>query len=139
MTDFGLAKVEDALGLSQTGHFAGTPYYMSPEQARGDAASIAETTDVYALGGILYECLTGKRAFAGETVTDVIGAVVHKAFVAVDEAGTEAAAATAVVMVESARPEPGVEMRVDRPFIFLIRDVPSGTILFLGWVVDPGA
>ena len=74
--------------------------------------------------------MTGTRSLA-------IGAVVHKAFVAVDEAGTEAAAATAVVMVESARPEPGVEVRVDRPFIFLIRDVPSGTILFLGRVVDP--
>jgi serpin B len=66
-----------------------------------------------------------------------IGEVVHKAFVAVDEAGTEAAAATAVIMVESAAPEPTVEVTVDRPFIFMIRDVQTGTILFLGRVVDP--
>lgn len=56
----------------------------------------------------------------------------------VDEAGTEAAAATAVIMVESAMEvvEP-VEMKVDRPFIFLIRDDDTGTILFAGRVLNP--
>jgi serpin B len=67
-----------------------------------------------------------------------ISDVVHKAFVDVDEAGTEAAAATAVIMVESAMEvvEP-VEMKVDRPFIFLIRDDDTGTILFTGRVLNP--
>jgi serpin B len=65
-----------------------------------------------------------------------ISDVVHKAFVAVDEEGTEAAAATAVVMAESAMMEE-VQMTVDRPFIFLIRDNPTGTILFVGRVMDP--
>jgi serpin B len=68
-----------------------------------------------------------------------ISAVVHKAFVAVDEAGTEAAAAAAVAMTLRSMPEQPVEVRVDRPFIFLIRDLPTGTILFLGRVVDPSA
>ncbi len=63
--------------------------------------------------------------------------VYHKALVAVDEKGTEAAAATAVVMVLKAIGVQPVEVRVDRPFIFLIRDVETGTILFLGHVVDP--
>jgi serpin B len=62
--------------------------------------------------------------------------VVHKAFVSVDEAGTEAAAATAVIMVESATVGT-VEMSMDRPFIFLIRDFQTDTILFLGRVVNP--
>ncbi|HUU83864.1 MAG TPA: serpin family protein [Phycisphaerae bacterium] len=68
-----------------------------------------------------------------------ISLVVHKAFVAVDEEGTEAAAATAVVVGESAAPEPEdpVELDIDRPFVFLIRDIQTGTILFLGRVVDP--
>ena len=66
-----------------------------------------------------------------------IGEVVHKAFVAVDERGTEAAAATAVIMVEFATPRPEAVVTVDRPFIFMIRDVPTGTILFLGRLVDP--
>lgn len=65
--------------------------------------------------------------------------VVHKAFVSVDEAGTEAAAATGVVVgVTSAPPEP-VEVVVDRPFVFVIRDARTGTILFVGRVVDPSA
>ncbi|MGD2148835.1 MAG: serpin family protein [Anaerolineae bacterium] len=66
-----------------------------------------------------------------------ISAVVHKAFVAVDEAGTEAAAATAVIIAEVAVPEEPLEVRIDRPFIFLIRDIETGAILFLGRVVDP--
>ena len=67
-----------------------------------------------------------------------ISDVIHKAFVDVDEAGTEAAAATAVIMVESAMEvvEP-VEMKVDRPFLFLIGDDDTGTILFAGRVLNP--
>jgi serpin B len=65
-----------------------------------------------------------------------ISDAIHKAFVAVDEKGTEAAAATVVVMMTSLMPE-GIELTIDRPFFFFIRDVPSGTILFLGRVVDP--
>jgi serpin B len=70
------------------------------------------------------------------TLNLVIEDVVHKAFVAVDEAGTEAAAATAVVMVEKAMMDI-VEMRIDRPFIFMIRDFQTDTILFLGRVTNP--
>ena len=67
-----------------------------------------------------------------------ISQVFHKAFVAVDETGTEAAAATAVVMEDTAAPET-VEMRVDRPFLFLIRDNATGAIVFVGRVVNPAA
>ena len=79
--------------------------------------------------------------FSGMTgVRDLyISEVVHKAFVSVDEAGTEAAAATAVIMKITALPPAPVEITVDRSFIFLIRDIETGTILFLGRVVDPGA
>ena len=67
-----------------------------------------------------------------------IGNVFHKAFVAVDEAGTEAAAATAVVMMESAMPiDDAIKLTVDRPFIFLIRDTGTGALLFLGRVENP--
>jgi len=67
-----------------------------------------------------------------------ISDVVHKAFVAVDEAGTEAAAATAVIMDLTAVPETPVEVTIDRPFIFLIRDIETGAILFVGRVMNPG-
>jgi len=65
--------------------------------------------------------------------------VIHKAFVSVDEAGTEAAAATAVVMPTVGPPEEPVDVTIDRPFVFLIRDIETGTILFVGRVVDPSA
>lgn len=66
-----------------------------------------------------------------------ISAVIHKAFVAVDEKGTEAAAATAVIMDLASAPMPGVTLTVDRPFIFFIRDIPTGQILFIGRVLNP--
>jgi serpin B len=78
--------------------------------------------------------MTGSRDFA-------ISAVIHKAFVDVNEEGTEAAAATAVVMMEMAerRPPqpPPIVFRADHPFVFLIRDNRSGGILFMGRVTDP--
>jgi serpin B len=63
--------------------------------------------------------------------------VVHKAFVDVDESGTEAAAATAVVVGTTSMPADPIEVTVDRPFLFLIRDVETGAILFLGRVMNP--
>jgi serpin B len=69
----------------------------------------------------------------------LVDAAQHQAFVAVDEEGTEAAAATAIGGAGAAAPseDPIREMRLDRPFLFFIRDVATGTILFLGRVVDP--
>ncbi|MCS7286379.1 MAG: serpin family protein [Anaerolineae bacterium] len=68
-----------------------------------------------------------------------IGHVFHKAFVSVDEEGTEAAAATAVVVRVTALPVSLVEVTVDRPFIFFIRDIQTGAIIFFGRVVDPAS
>ena len=72
----------------------------------------------------------------------VIGEVFHKAFVKVDEKGTEAAAATSVVMMRAGaalRPEQPVEFKADHPFLFFIRDQASGMVLFMGRVADPAA
>ncbi|MCD4847213.1 MAG: serpin family protein [Candidatus Aegiribacteria sp.] len=66
-----------------------------------------------------------------------ISEVLHKAFVKVDETGTEAAAATAVVMGLTAIPEQPVEMNINRPFLFFILDRESGCILFMGRIMDP--
>jgi serpin B len=68
-----------------------------------------------------------------------ISDVLHKAWVSVDEAGTEAAAATAVIVSLVSYPGPPVVLTINRPFLFVIRDVPTGTILFVGRVVDPAA
>lgn len=82
-------------------------------------------------GGADFSGMTGNRDL-------FIADVVHKAFVSVDEAGTEAAAATAVVMEMTAMPDV-VEVSVDRPFIFLIRDIETGAILFVGRTLNPSA
>ena len=69
-----------------------------------------------------------------------ISNVFHKTFIAVDEKGTEAAAATAVVMMRATamRPKPPpIEVKVDRPFVYAVQHVPSGSCLFLGRVTDP--
>jgi serpin B len=66
----------------------------------------------------------------------VIQAVIHKSFVSVNEAGTEAAAATAVIAGDTAAPEPAT-MTLDHPFLFFIRDNATGAILFIGRVTDP--
>jgi len=70
-----------------------------------------------------------------------IDQVVHRSFVKVDEAGTEAAGATAVLMRfgAAARPPKPKLFQADHPFVFLIRDVRSGMILFIGRVTDPRA
>jgi serpin B len=70
-----------------------------------------------------------------------ISQIFHKTFIAVDEKGTEAAAATAVAMMAGTAfrspPPPPIEVKIDRPFIYAIQHVPSGVCLFLGRVTDP--
>jgi serine/threonine protein kinase len=69
ISDFGLAKqLDQDLGQTQTGAILGTPSYMAPEQAAGLARAIGPRTDIYALGAILYEMLTGRPPFRGVSV-----------------------------------------------------------------------
>ncbi|MHC4821964.1 MAG: protein kinase domain-containing protein, partial [Planctomycetota bacterium] len=88
--DFGLAKVwapegsDTSLsfsptitaGMTQAGVILGTAAYMSPEQARGQA--VDKRSDIWAFGVLLYEMLVGNQLFAGDTATDILGAIVHR-------------------------------------------------------------
>jgi WD40 repeat protein/Tfp pilus assembly protein PilF len=85
ITDFGLAKKLDAepgaspaAGLTQTGAVMGTPSYMAPEQAGGKSKELRPSCDIYALGAILYECLTGRPPFRAATPLDTIMQVVSE-------------------------------------------------------------
>jgi len=77
ISDFGLAKLLDPIrhdeqALTRTGELIGTPGYMAPEQVRGELATIGPATDVYGLGTILYECLTGRRPFQGGAAWSIL-------------------------------------------------------------------
>jgi eukaryotic-like serine/threonine-protein kinase len=65
ITDFGIARAAEGMSLTETGQVMGTPQYLSPEQARGEAATPA--SDVYSLGVVAFECLAGHRPFVAET------------------------------------------------------------------------
>lgn len=72
VVDFGLAREQAAPGLTATGAVVGTAPYMAPEQARGDAPRIDRRTDVWGLGVTLYEVLTGRLPFEGDSTIDVL-------------------------------------------------------------------
>lgn len=73
ITDFGLAKrAESDLRNTMTGAIIGSPTYMAPEQASGNASEIGPATDIYALGVILYELITGRPPFKGDSVIETI-------------------------------------------------------------------
>jgi tRNA A-37 threonylcarbamoyl transferase component Bud32 len=76
ITDFGLAKKLDEASQTQSGAILGTPSYMAPEQAGGKSAAVGPLADVYALGAILYECLTGRPPFKAVTPMETILQVV---------------------------------------------------------------
>ncbi len=105
-------KVESEFGLKETLSAMGMP------------VAFTEEAD--------FSGMDGKRDLA-------IKDVVHKAYVAVDENGTEAAAATGVIVGVTSMPAETVDVTIDHPFIFFIRDIQTGAILFVGRVLDPGA
>ncbi len=77
LTDFGLARfLEDPRGLTRSGTPVGTPHYMSPEQASGDLGRVDTRADVYGLGAVLYDLLTGRPPHDGETTTEILRRVV---------------------------------------------------------------
>jgi serine/threonine-protein kinase len=73
ISDFGLAKqLDQDSGQTKSGAILGTPSYMAPEQARGEGHAVGPRTDVYALGAILYEMLTGRPPFRGTSVVETL-------------------------------------------------------------------
>ncbi|MDQ6800242.1 MAG: protein kinase [Acidobacteriota bacterium] len=78
ITDFGIAKIATGGNLTTTGQFLGTPNYMAPEQIRG--APVDGRTDIFSLGICLYECLTRRKPFGGDSLTSISYKIVHEPF-----------------------------------------------------------
>ena len=74
ITDFGLARTTEA--ITMTGHVVGTPHYMSPEQVRG--RPVDRRSDLFSVGVMLYEMLTGERPFEGQSITTIMYKIVHE-------------------------------------------------------------
>jgi serpin B len=108
---------------------------------RFEAATKADLADVLSSLGMPDAFDPNRANFAGMTTEEqlYVGHVIHQANITVDEKGTEAAAATAVVMDATAAPAEVVTLTFDRPFVFALRDTVTGATLFLGQITDPSA
>lgn len=103
LADFGIARLIDGTRLTMTGQTLGTVLYLSPEQARGEA--LAPSSDIYSLGLVLIECLTGRPAFAGTTAESAIARLVSPPHVPEDiDADLAALLTRMTLMVPDERP-----------------------------------
>jgi serine/threonine-protein kinase len=82
ITDFGIAKVLDAQGVTSTGQVLGSPSHMAPEQIEG--AEVTERADVFGLGVLVYECITGRLPFEGQNPAQVLRKVIEGRFISAE-------------------------------------------------------
>lgn len=109
VNDFGVARSLVSSGLTQSGTVVGTPDYLSPEQARGEA--VDPRSDLYALGLILYEMLSGELPFAGGTVAEVLGQRMVRTPLPVTRKRPELPAWIARLLNKLLRPQPAHRFR----------------------------
>ncbi len=132
--DFGLAITREAMNseaetasieapLTREGSVMGTVGYMAPEQARGLSAD--HRSDIFALGCILYEMLSGKRAFSGETGADVLSAILTRALPSLSESVAGLPAALSGIVDRCLEKNPQQRFQSARDLAFALRSVPA--------------
>ncbi|MFZ2491558.1 MAG: serine/threonine-protein kinase, partial [Thermoanaerobaculia bacterium] len=106
ITDFGIAKIASgSANLTSTGQFLGTPNYMAPEQIKG--APVDGRTDIFSLGICLYECLTRRKPFGGDSLTSISYKIVHEAFPPLRDADPRVPEAFEAIVARALAKEPG--------------------------------
>lgn len=105
--DFGLAREAAAPGLTATGMVMGTPWYMSPEQARGDSRALDRRSDVYSLGATLYELLAGRPPFDSDSSIDVLVRLLNEEPVPVGSRHPQLPADVQTIVMKCLEKDPG--------------------------------
>ncbi|MCP5025625.1 MAG: serpin family protein [Actinomycetia bacterium] len=138
---FAATEVQLTTGLLDDIDSALTPTPVNLRLPRFEFRTQAGLADVLRSLGMEIAFDPSAAEFSGMTTEEdlFISDVIHEAFISIDEEGTEAAAATAVVVSTTSAPAEPIELTVDRPFIFVLRDADTSAILFLGRVLDPTA
>jgi serine/threonine protein kinase/outer membrane protein assembly factor BamD (BamD/ComL family) len=124
ITDFGIAKIASGGNLTTTGQFLGTPNYMAPEQIRG--APVDGRTDIFSLGICLYECLTRRKPFGGESLTSISYKIVHEPFPPIHEINPQIPDGYEEVVALALAKDPTKRYQRGRDFALAVRAVVRG-------------
>ncbi len=123
--DFGIAKIASgSVNLTTTGQFLGTPNYMAPEQIKG--AAVDGRTDIFALGICLYECLTRRKPFGGDSLTSISYKIVHEPFPPLHEINPQIPEGFEEVVGTCLAKEPGKRYQRARDLASALRSVARG-------------
>ncbi len=125
ITDFGIAKIASSqANLTTTGQFLGTPNYMAPEQIKG--MPVDGRSDLFSLGICLYECLTRRKPFGGDSLTTISYKIVHEPFVPLREVNPQIPDGYDEVVERSLAKDPVKRYQRGRDFALALRAVARG-------------
>jgi tRNA A-37 threonylcarbamoyl transferase component Bud32 len=125
--DFGIAKSETGANLTATGSIMGTPNYMSPEQAKG--MKVGPRSDLFSLGCVLYECLTGQKPFRGESVSVILVKILTEDPPEVDLAAAGLPPGTGAVLKRATAKDPAARYASGAEMIEALRTVGQTTLV----------
>jgi tRNA A-37 threonylcarbamoyl transferase component Bud32 len=125
--DFGIAKLETGANLTSTGAIMGTPNYMSPEQAKG--MRVDGRSDLFSLGCVLYECLTGRKPFSGESISVILVKILTEDPTPVDFATTGLPAEIGDVLRRATAKEPKARYATGAELVEALRTAGHTTVV----------
>jgi serine/threonine-protein kinase len=126
ITDFGTAKILQFGTAQQTSHIMGTPSYMSPEQVKGRA--IDGRSDIFSIGVMLYEMLTGEKPFPGENITTVIYKIVNEDPISPERIDPSIHPSVSAITLKALAKEPGARYQSCRQMLDDLRNCRSASV-----------